>query len=149
MSFISVEFVIFAAFAISMYFSLPLRFRNLFLLMASYYFYGRWNATYLLLILFSTTPGERVMLPEYGCELHTHVFDGSDNTTLTHIKSLIADAILFFEPRIKLEEIQLDTGRMPEGILQIILDYTVLTTNSRSNMVIPYYLTEGTNIRAI
>ena len=102
-----------------------------------------------LLILFSTNPGERVMLPEYGCELHTHVFDGSDNTTLTHIKSLIADAILFFEPRIKLEEIQLDTGRMPEGILQIILDYTVLTTNSRSNMVIPYYLTEGTNIRAI
>lgn len=102
-----------------------------------------------LLILFSTMPGERVMVPEFGCELHTHVFDGSDNTTLTHIKSLIADAILFFEPRIKLDEVQLDTGRMPEGVLQIILDYTVLTTNSRSNMVIPYYLTEGTNVRAI
>lgn len=102
-----------------------------------------------LLILFSTSPGERVMLPEYGCDLHGNVFDGADNTTLTHIKSLIADAILFFEPRIKLEEIQLDTDRMLEGTLQIILDYTVLTTNSRSNMVIPFYLSEGTNVRAI
>lgn len=102
-----------------------------------------------LLILFSTVPGERVMLPDFGCDLHGNIFDGADNTTLTHIKSLIADAILFFEPRIKLEEIQLDTDQMPEGVLQIVLDYTVLATNSRSNMVIPYYLTEGTNVRAI
>ena len=102
-----------------------------------------------LLILFSTIPGERVMLPEFGCDLHAYVFAGADNTTLAHIKSLIGDAVLFFEPRIKLEDIQLDTERMPEGELQIILDYTVLTTNSRSNMVIPYYLTEGTNVRTI
>lgn len=102
-----------------------------------------------LLILFSTSPGERVMLPEFGCSLHEHVFDGTDDTTLTNIKSLIFDAILFFEPRIKLEDIQFDTQRMPEGALQIILDYTVLTTNSRSNMVIPYYLSEGTNVRAL
>ena len=102
-----------------------------------------------LLILFSTIPGERVMLPEFGCDLHAYVFDGADNTTLSHIKSLIEDAILFFEPRIRLEEIRLGTERMLEGELQIILEYTVLTTNSRSNMVIPYYLTEGTNVRAI
>lgn len=102
-----------------------------------------------LLILFSTSPGERVMLPEYGCDLHAEVFGGADNSALNHIKSLISDAILFFEPRIKLEEVQFDTTLLPEGTLQIILDYTVLTTNSRSNMVIPYYLTEGTNVRAV
>lgn len=102
-----------------------------------------------LLILFSTAPGERVMLPEFGCDLHGSVFGGTDNSSLTHIKSLISDAILFFEPRIRLEEVQLDTDRLLEGELQIMLDYTVLTTNSRSNMVIPYYLTEGTNVRAV
>jgi phage baseplate assembly protein W len=102
-----------------------------------------------LLILFSTSPGERLMLPEYGCDLRDHVFDSVDNTTLTHLKGLIADAVLFFEPRIRLEEVEIDSRKIVEGTLFILLQYTVLSTNSRSNMVIPFYLTEGTNVRVV
>lgn len=54
MSFISLEFVLFMVVVVPLYFLTPKRFRSLFLLVASYYFYTRWNADYLILIVFST-----------------------------------------------------------------------------------------------
>lgn len=95
-------------------------------------------------ILLSTHPGERVMAPEYGCAIKSMVFDQIDLTTLTEIKSLIEHAVLFYEPRITLEQININTDHASEGRLLIALDYTVITTNSRSNMVYPFYLMEGT-----
>lgn len=100
-----------------------------------------------LIILFSTIPGERLMVPDYGCNLKAYVFDTLDETNLTHMKTMISDAILYFEPRIILEEVDFDTSRIAEGLLQISLDYVVETTNSRSNLVFPYYLSEGTLVR--
>jgi len=38
-------------------------------------------------------------------------------------------------------------GREREGRLDILLDYTVRETNARANMVYPFYLLEGTNLR--
>ena len=100
-----------------------------------------------LAILFSTTPGERVMAPDYGCNLKAYVFDTVDETTLTHMKTVIAEAILFFEPRIILEDVGFDVTHIADGVLNINLDYIVEATNSRSNLVFPYYLSEGTLAR--
>lgn len=54
MSFISVEFIIFALIVFPLYFLIPQRYRWLYLLIASYVFYGYWEVTYLILIIFST-----------------------------------------------------------------------------------------------
>jgi uncharacterized protein len=97
-----------------------------------------------LRILFSTLPGERIMVPDYGCDLRAFVFESIDETTLTHMKTIISDAILFFEPRIILDDVVFDTSAIDDGVLNISMDYTVETTNSRSNFVFPYYLTEAT-----
>jgi uncharacterized protein len=97
-----------------------------------------------LRILFSTLPGERIMVPDYGCDLRAFVFESIDETTLTHMKTIISDAILFFEPRIILDDVVFDTSAIDDGVLNISIDYTVETTNSRSNFVFPYYLTEAT-----
>lgn len=102
-----------------------------------------------LFILLSTVRGERVMLPDYGAGLHARVFDGTDKTTLTHLKSQVADAILFFEPRIRLEEISIDPKESVDGRLLIHLSYFIPATNSRSNMVYPFYRREGTDLRVI
>ena len=102
-----------------------------------------------LFILLSTIRGERLMLPDYGAGLHARVFDGTDNTTLTYLKSQIADAILFFEPRIRLEEISIDATQSVDGQLLVRLSYFIPSTNSRSNAVFPFYATEGTNLRVI
>ena len=100
-----------------------------------------------LFILFSTTPGERVMQPSYGCDLRSMVFENITESTVTAIRDMIEKAVLFFEPRIDLNFVDLDTGQIEEGILNILVDYTVRATNTRSNIVYPFYVQEGTNIQ--
>jgi uncharacterized protein len=97
-------------------------------------------------ILLSTIPGERVMLPQYGCNLEELVFESLD----TRLKTLMADkvesAILYHEPRIELEKVQLDDSRELEGVVLIEIVYRVKATNSRFNFVFPFYKLEGTDI---
>lgn len=102
-----------------------------------------------LFILFSTLPRERVMLPAYGCSLFPTVFETVNATMLTQARDLIADAILHFEPRIDVATIAFFTDKVLEGILGIEIVYTIIETNTRSNLVFPFYLTEGNNVRAI
>lgn len=97
-----------------------------------------------LTILLSTNPGERVMHPKFGCGLKAMVFREINLATVAQIKQLIKKAVLFFEPRIVLETINIDEDDALEGRLLIELRYTVITTNSRSNLVYPFYLLEGT-----
>jgi uncharacterized protein len=99
-----------------------------------------------LQILLSTRKGERVMQPDYGCNLDELVFEPMTTTFKTYIRELIKTAILYYEARIDLNSVKVDDSRETEGVILIILDYTVRTTNSRFNFVYPYYKKEGTEI---
>lgn len=96
-----------------------------------------------LRILLSTTPGERIMRPSYGCGLRRLVFEPLTESTLTEMRSVIERAVLFFEARITLEGVEFDLADAHAGVLKIRLDYTVRTTNTRHNLVYPLYLDEG------
>lgn len=98
-------------------------------------------------ILLTTRLGERVMQPTYGCNLDELVFEALSSTFKSFIKDLIKTAILYHEPRIRLNKIELDDSRDLEGIILIVIDYTVRTTNTRFNYVFPYYKNEGTDIQ--
>jgi len=97
-------------------------------------------------ILLTTSPGERVMIPDYGCNLDELVFEALDTTTKTLVADKIESAILYFEPRIDVEKVNLDSSRELEGVVLIELVYRVRTTNSRFNFVFPFYKQEGTDI---
>lgn len=99
-----------------------------------------------LYILLSTTPGERVMRPAFGCGIKSMVFESITESILTMMKDLITKAILFFEPRITLNSIDINTELVNQGTLLIQIFYMIRSTNTRSNMVYPYYFIEGTNI---
>ena len=99
-----------------------------------------------LRILLSTRPGERVMQPSFGCGLRAKVFDTINESTITEIKDIIERAILFFEPRITLEDIDVATEDALEGRLNIQLNYRVRKTNTRSNIVYPFYHLEGSQV---
>lgn len=99
-----------------------------------------------LLILLSTRPGERVMRPEYGCDTKTLMFNTINTTNLNFLASVIEKAIKFYEPRILLDNIDISTKDILDGKLMIDIQYTVRTTNSRNNVVYPYYILEGTNL---
>jgi phage baseplate assembly protein W len=100
-----------------------------------------------LKILLSTALGERLIEPSYGCNLQDLVFEPLDEALTAHITDLIKKAVLYHESRIVLEDVQVQES--PEnGRLLITLEYTIPTTNSRSNFVFPYFLDEGTSIEA-
>ncbi|MER0202849.1 MAG: hypothetical protein DU480_03125 [Nitrosomonas sp.] len=103
-----------------------------------------------LYILLSTNPGERVMQPTYGCGLKSQVFEEINETTVTVMVDLIKRAILFFEPRVVVENIRVDSGNQEDilnGLIKIDITYIVRTTNNRHNIVYPFYFTEGTNVK--
>lgn len=99
-----------------------------------------------LFIILSTTPGERIMNPKFGCDLASCVFDNVDSLAINRMKDLIRTAILNYEPRITLHEVVVDTRDSFEGIVNIYLDYTIRKINVRTNIVYPFYLKEGTNV---
>ncbi len=99
-----------------------------------------------LYILFSTSPGERIMNPDYGCSLKALVFELIDEGTQAEIKDAIETAVLFYEPRITLEQVDVDINRALDGVISIHLSYLIRTTNTRSNMVYPFYYLEGTSV---
>jgi uncharacterized protein len=99
-----------------------------------------------LQILLSTTPGERVMQPLYGCNLSELVFENLDTRMKTLMADKVESAILYFEPRVTLESVVLDDSMTLDGVVLIQVVYTVKSTNSRFNFVYPYYIQEGIDI---
>jgi len=98
-------------------------------------------------ILLSTRQGERIMRPDYGCNLDELVFETLTTTFKTFIKDLVSTAILYHEPRIEVNKIELDDTGELEGRILIKIEYTVRSTNSRFNFVFPFYLAEGTEVK--
>ena len=96
--------------------------------------------------LLSTSQGERAMLPQYGCNLDDLIFENLDTGTKALMADKIETAILYHEPRVELESINLDDTRELEGVVLIEVVYRVKTTNSRFNFVFPYYRLEGTDL---
>lgn len=97
-------------------------------------------------ILMQTNPGERVHRYDFGCGIRRFVHEEMTLTTQTQMQDVISRAVLMFEPRVTLHDVDFDMERIYEGVIMIGLDYTVRRTNSRSNMVFPFYLNEGTEI---
>ncbi len=99
-----------------------------------------------LRILLSTTPGERMMHPAYGCNLRRLVYEIVDENLLTEMRDVISKAVLFFEPRIVLNELLIDGSDIYNGVLRLTLDYTIRSTNTRSNLVYPLYLHDAAHL---
>lgn len=96
-------------------------------------------------ILLSTEPGERVMLDGYGAAMSQLMFEPLDTRLSAYMESLIRDAIIRHEPRVQLQTVKL-TPYPQEGKIDIAVEYTVVTTNTRYNNVFPYYLNEANNL---
>jgi phage baseplate assembly protein W len=97
-------------------------------------------------VLLSTNVGERLMQPNYGCNMEKLLFEPMDASLKTYIKDIVETAILYHEPRIEVNAIELDMSRQLEGVILVHIDYTVRTTNSRFNFVYPFYLNEANTL---
>lgn len=100
-----------------------------------------------LVILFGTLPGERLLQPQYGLDLTPLLFEPLTTTLRTLLKDRINTTVLVHEPRIKVLDLDIDDSQALEGLLQIRLGYSVRSTNSRFNLVLPFYLGDANELR--
>jgi phage baseplate assembly protein W len=96
-----------------------------------------------LLLLISTRPGERVMRPEYGCDLHRLIFAPNDDTTAGLAMHYVRQAVQRWEPRVDI--VAVDATREPtrDELLEVVLDYRVRATRRLGRLVVPVALTDG------
>jgi phage baseplate assembly protein W len=96
--------------------------------------------------IITTRRGERIMRPKFGCDLTDQIFENLSATQTTIMKNRIEEAIILYEPRIEVIKIALDTQNFLEGKFLIKIEYLIRATNTRRNIVFPYYITEATDI---
>lgn len=94
-------------------------------------------------IILGTAKGERIMRPEFGCDIHDHVYSSASPSTLNLIESSVREALVRWEPRIDVEDVTARTDAEDPNRILIEIDYRVRTTNSLANMVYPFHITEG------
>ena len=99
------------------------------------------QAIYLILM---TRKGERVMRPDFGCDIHNDAFGRPDFETLSRIADSVREALILWEPRIR--DIVIDAYLKNGDTINIDIRYTVRATNNPYNLVYPFYMNEGMSI---
>ena len=88
-----------------------------------------------ILMILSIVPGERVMRPDYGCELYKLVFSPNDETTAGLAIHYIKKAIARWEQRIEI--INIDAGANPkmDEVLDIFISYKIINTQIENQLI--------------
>lgn len=96
-----------------------------------------------ILIILKTAPGERVMRPDFGCGIHNYVFEPNNTHTAGMVRFHVEEALSRWEPRIKDLKVTVAPDSARPEVLLIDIDYTIRATDSRFNLVYPFYLERG------
>ena len=94
-------------------------------------------------IILETTPGERVMRPNFGCGIHEMVFDAIDSTAIQRIRSIVDESLRRCEARIDVLDVVVEEAPSEQGRLIVEIEYRVRKTNQTGNLVFPFYFREG------
>lgn len=94
-------------------------------------------------ILLATAQGERVMREDFGCDLNRFAFEEVDPGLRGKLAALVKAALLRHEPRVQVESVEAEADGEVDGLLRIHVVYRVPASNSRFNLVYPFYLDEG------
>jgi uncharacterized protein len=96
-----------------------------------------------VLIILQTGRGERVMRPDFGAGLDDFLFEPINTTTLALLQHRVEQSLITWEPRIRVETIDVQSNASEQGRIDIRIEYSVRTTNTFYNLVYPFYIQEG------
>jgi uncharacterized protein len=91
-------------------------------------------------LILSTAPGERPMRPEFGCEIHSYLFDTIDAETVAEMEAAVRAALARWEPRIEVDQVTFDLSEVQDGRLTFTVRYSIRATNHKRNLVYPFYV---------
>lgn len=92
-----------------------------------------------ILFILGTQYGERVMRPNFGCNLKSLVFAPNNTATANLACYYVEEGLTTWEPRIILEEIIVENDNQ-HGRLMIHIHYKIKPTYEPQNLVYPFYL---------
>ena len=98
------------------------------------------NVEQSLKILLLTDLRERVMRADFGCQAPTLVFAPGSVQYLGLLETTIQEAIRDWEPRVETESVRAEVDAEDETRVTVSIDYIVRQTNTRNNLVFPFYL---------
>lgn len=90
--------------------------------------------------ILDTEPGERIMLPGFGCGLRRYLMEPNNLTTRTAMTDDITTALGRWEPRIRVTNVAVTAGEDP-SLVWIEITYVRLADLRPDNVVYPFYLT--------
>jgi uncharacterized protein len=91
-------------------------------------------------MILGTSPGERLMRPDFGCGIHDMVFGVNNAATANAVAGAVREALAVWEPRIDVLDVYAAADPSRPNLLVIEVNYRVRSTNSRFNLVYPFYL---------
>jgi phage baseplate assembly protein W len=94
-------------------------------------------------IILGTSPGERVMRPEFGCGIWELVMEANTAQLHGRVQARVRDALVRWEPRIDVLDVRVDSPPEQKNVLLIRIDYRVRSNNAFFNLVYPFFLQEG------
>jgi phage baseplate assembly protein W len=94
-------------------------------------------------LILSTGIGERVMMPDFGCGIHELVFAPNNAGTQSDVVQRVRQALVAFEPRIDVLDINVEAAPEAPNLLLIRINYRIRANNAQGNLVYPFYLREG------
>ena len=90
-------------------------------------------------LILGTAYGERPMRPDYGCAIHDYVFAGVDADVAGRIAAAVRTSLLRWEPRIDVQDVQIQFDQDEAALIYIDIRYSVGDTNDPRNLVFPFY----------
>lgn len=90
-------------------------------------------------LILETEPGERIMRPQFGCGLRRYLMKPNNSATRALIQNDVMRALSLWEPRIKLQQVNVEPGGDPSMVL-IRIHYIHVRDGSSDNLVFPFYL---------
>ena len=93
-----------------------------------------------IFIILGTAPGERIKRPEFGCDIHELMFAPNNPTTAALAAHYVEEALLKWEPRIEVLDVEAHPSPQEPNRLNIRIHYLVIDTEDERNLVYPFYL---------
>jgi phage baseplate assembly protein W len=94
-------------------------------------------------IILGTTPGERLMRPDFGCRLGEILFAPNSHRTISLAEHYVREALVRWEPRVIVKEVKGEADAEEPARVNISIRYELRSVNTFFNMVYPFYLERG------
>jgi uncharacterized protein len=93
--------------------------------------------------LLGTARGERLMRPELGCGLHDLVLAPGNGSTRVRVAEAVRETLVLYEPRIDVLDVTTEIANTSRNLLLIKITYRIRENNAVTNLVYPFFITEG------